>query len=654
MAADGKQIHKRTLMKRKRALASLAKAKAEAKAPETPPPPQPLPPPPEPEPAQQLQIQNPQSKIENLTREVNRYGLIFPNDPSLINEAGHVNEVALELLCYRMRLKTGKPREWHFRRAFNIVWPDFQWNDWMELMAWAWCNYRLVSVIGHSRASKTYGAAHFALLDYLAADSMTATSFTTTKFDALRGRIWGDMLKAIDTCGHYKDYLLARYRIQTASNELKFSIRSKEKLGDDKFIIQGIATDSADESAGKLRGQHADRRRIIVDEAQDVADAVYAAFLNAMSAEDFLGLLLSNPVDKQTTFGEWCRPKNGWGSITDRDLQWETAKGGICLHLDGLQSPNIKAGKTVFPFLLTQDYVDDVKRVEGEDSLKWWMYVRGFFAPDGMVPRVWPSQAIERALEDAEFDFKPEWWGSLDAGFEEGDDCVLMLARKGRLRDGRPCCVAAKSIVIPVKSGGETPADYQIAHEVMRVCKAQGVEPENFIMDTTGNARGVYAILQVEWSAKVHKLAYNGEATERPMRLNDSLGANRQVRYFVAELWFRASYLAREGMLCGLGNVSPKTREDLEARRYTAKQYGKDRVMVVESKREMRKRINRSPDHGDTFCQFGELMVRKGLIGGAGGMGSRRGQWELARKRAVKAAILMGTEWEKGTEGLKG
>jgi hypothetical protein len=576
---------------------------------------------------------------------VKRYGLLFPADPSIVDDGGHVNELGIELMCYRERLETGRKREWHFRQAFNIVWPDFLWNDWMELLAWAWCTFRLVSVIGHTRASKTYGTAHFALLDYLAADSITATSFTTTKFDALRGRIWGDMLKAVDT-SPFKDYINERYRIQTASNELKMSIRSREKMGDDKYNIQGIATDSADSSAGKLRGQHADRRRIVVDEAQDVAGAVYTAFLNAMSAPDFIGVLLSNPVDRQSEFGEWCRPKGGWGAISDTDLHWETEKGGVCLHFDGLQSPNIKAGRTVFPFMLTQDYVEDTRRMEGEGSLKWWMYIRGFFPPDGVVPRVWPSQSIERAREGRVFDFRTDWWASLDAAFEDGDDCVLILAEAGRMRDGRVCCCARKSIVIPVKRGGSVPADYQIARSVMRICREHTVEPEHFIMDTTGNARGVYAVLQVEWSAAVQKIYYNGAVTGRPLRTDDSLGANRQVRYFVAELWFRASYLARDGLLCGLDSLDVKTREDLEARRYTAKQYGNEKLMLVEAKKDMRARLNRSPDHGDAFCQLGELMARKGLIEGAGGAGGTDGVWKRHRRRAVKATSHLGTEWD--------
>jgi hypothetical protein len=38
--------------------------------------------------------------------------------------------------------------------------------------------------------------------------------------------------------------------------------------------------------------------------------------------------------------------------------------------------------------------------------------------------------------------------------------------------------------------------------------------------------------------------------------------------------------------------------------------------MVAETKKELKARIGRSPDHGDAFCQFAELMVRKGLLGG--------------------------------------
>lgn len=575
-----------------------------------------------------------------------RYGIDFEATPGFRPET--FNPLAVELACYRDRLKTGHPREFHFKKAFDIVWPKFEWNQWCELMLWAWCNYKIVCVIGHTRASKSYFFSYMVLLDYLGAAPMTATTLTTTKFDALKTRMWGDMMRAIEAIEHpaLQAVIQNLFKITNTSNEMKFASAS-ESHGDDKFMIQGVATDSADKSAGKIRGQHADRRRIVGDEAQDIAAAIYMAFANAVSAPDFVGGLLSNPVEKASEFGKWCEPKNGWSSIHDTDLFWETkTPGGICLHFDGLQSPNIKAGKTIFPYLLTQDYVDFIRKQYGEDSLEWWMYIRGFFPPDGTVSRVWPNATIEKAKTDQEFDFPPRMWASLDPAYEY-DDPVLTFAMSGRNRMGRPLCKVKKQVRISLKQSADVTKDRQLADETKRLCIEEGVNPEDFICDTTGNGRSVFALLFESWSKKIHKLEYGGSATDRPLRLDDKKPASEQVKYFVAELWFRASYLAADGILCGFNNLDSKGVDDLTARRYTLKQDGDHKAMMVETKDEMKKRLGRSPDYGDSVCQLGELMVRKGLLGEITKAKNPKANAD-ARQRAIKAAARYENEFAHG------
>lgn len=565
-----------------------------------------------------------------------KYGFIFDEQ---------ANELSIELQCYRERLATGKPREFHFRKAFCMVWPAFQWNEWCEMMLWAWCNYRIVCVIGHSRASKTYMLSHLAFLDYLAAPPLTATTMTTTKFDALKTRMWGDLMRAIESVNPViAGHIAQLFKVTSTSNEMRVGIDDPTKKGDDKFAIQGVATDSGDKTAGKIRGQHADRRRILGDEAQDIAAAIYSAFANASSAPDFIGGLLSNPVEMLSEFGKWCMPKGGWSSVHDTDLFWETeTPGGICLHFDGLQSPNIKAGKTVFPYLLTQDYVDFIRKQYGEDSLEWWMYIRGFFPPDGVVSRIWASATIENTQAECDFDFEPEPCASLDPAYES-DDPVLTLGHLGRLRDKRPCMNIKKQIRIQFKLGDKTQTkDRQLADAVKKECMAFGVKPENYIQDTTGNGRSVYALLfeDKEWGGpKIQKVEYGGAATKRPLRLNDPQPSEEQVKWFVAELWFRASYMAADGLFSGLKNLDPKGADDLGARRYTIKQDGDRKKMVIETKDELKKRLGRSPDYGDSLVQFGELMVRKGLINGitSGGSSGMAKRMKMIKKLAIKAA----------------
>lgn len=576
------------------------------------------------------------------TKWEKKYGYLWAKDA--------VNDLNIELTCYSESGKypTGESRETHFRNAWKIVWPEFEWNEWAELIVWAWTKYRIISVIGHTSSSKSFTTAHCALLDYMALPMSTSTTFTTTKFDSLRTRIWGDLMTAIER-SVLRESLLKLFKPTTTSNELKFGLRSRERVDSDRFQIQGIATDSADTTAGKLRGQHTDRRRIIGDECEDMGEAIYTAIANARVAPDFIAALLTNPSMKQSLFGsKWACPRTGWGSVNENDTFWETVQpDGICLHFNGLLSPNIKARRTIFPYLLDQKYVDDTRTVHGENSIEWWMFVLGFPAPDGLVGLVWSTPTIEKAKQTVVFDYTPIPCATLDPAFDH-DDCVLHLGEMGQLRDGKYCTQAKRTVKIQLEVGKDRlEKEQQVVDAVRKECAIDGVLPENFIMDSTGNARGVYSLLRTQWSPKVQAIYYGGEATDRPLRLNDPMRADEQVKYFVAELWFRASFMAREGMLCGLSNLSPKTTDDLSGRKYVLKQCGDRKLMVIESKTEYKKRLGRSCDFGDSWCGFSELMVRKGMLADIQ-QASGASNWNHLRELAKRAQKRYVNEFSHG------
>jgi hypothetical protein len=557
-----------------------------------------------------------------------KYGVFVPKGGSLL---------ALELQCYRENRGAelgGLGQLEHFKRAWRLAWPNFAWNDWVEMLVAAWCESRMVVVIGHTRASKTYGTAHAAFLDYCAAPAETMTSLTTVTFEGLKLRMWADLMMAMESASFPA---MGMFDARASSNEMKVKPAGAGKA-DDKFIMEGFATSRTKDSAGRIQGKHARRRRVILDEAQELPDLVYRALANAKSAPDFKGVLLANPVDKLTEFGAQCEPEGGWGSVHDSDLVWRTKDGGTCLHFDGLQSPNVKAGKVIFDFMIRPDYIEEIRRNYGEDSLEWWMYVRGFFPPDGTVSRVWGETMIDRVKPGLAFDFAPVRCASLDPAFEH-DDCALIFADRGKLRDGQHALNCVKSEKVPVKSGrGVEPKDYQIAHAVMARCREEKVAPADFIMDKTGGGRGVFAILQKEWSYEIHGIDYGGAATARALKVGETDKCEDMFDRFVSELWFRTRAFAEEGLLGGLGNLDAKTEQDLAARRYAVRKTGERSKQAVETKTEMKKRLGRSPDFGDAFCQLGELMARKGLLPGkkAANQGPSA-RWAASRKAAVRA-----------------
>lgn len=555
--------------------------------------------------------------------------------------------LVVELWGYRMNHgpeKGGLGAEQHFRNAFHLAWPKFIWHDWMEMLMTAFVNERFFTVIGHTRATKTYGTSFLLYLDYCANPYETWTSLTTVTFDGLKARMWADMLAAVETAT-----FPCPFKISSTSNEMKMRLGDKNSKKDDKFMIEGFATANTKNAPGRIQGKHANRRRLALDEAQELPDAIWIAETNAGSAPDFKSARLANPVDKMSKFGrECCEPAGGWGSIHDSDLSWRTKAGHLVLHFDGLQCHNAKIFNKLergeitraeyeakrLPFMLTAEYIEEVRAQKTEDSLEWWMYVRGFFPGDGLVARVFTDILLQRMEGDVVFDFEPRKFAVLDPAYE-GDECILHFGEYGRMRDGITGMQWRETVSVPIKvMDRERTKDEQIAEFVKRECEARNVKPEDYGQDTTGNGRSVFALLSKDWSRSIQGVEFGGKPTDRPLSVDEKKNADELFHYFVDELHFRSAAWAKSGRVGGLKNLSEETREDLGARRYTVVK-AKQRI---ETKKELKKRLGRSPDHGDSFVIAGELMARKGIYPGKSLEEPKAGSPNAnARKAAIKA-----------------
>ncbi len=521
-----------------------------------------------------------------------------------------------------------------------MMWSRYEWSDWVEMLIQAWCSYKFISVIGHRRASKTFTAAHIAYLDYCANPNETLTSLATVTFEGLKLRMWGDFQRAHETAD-----IRMPFNVRTSTNELRAFPSMASHEAAERFQVHGMAVQNTQDAAGRIKGGHAPRRRLFLDEAEDMADVIYDAMGNPMSAPDAKCVMLANPVEKISRFGDECEPENGWSSVSDTDLSWVTKNGGICLHFDGLQSPNMRQSLRVFTGILTRQDVEYTRDKKGEDSVEWWSQIRGWFPPDGMVSRIFPSQIIEKGKAPIVFDFATEACATLDPAFEQ-DDCALHFGAKGNLRDGRKAISGTESETFKYKASDSNPKDHQIAYWVRDRCKAKGVAPKNFIMDRSGGGRGVFAILQKEWSREVQGIDYGGSATDRPVTSDESDKCSAIYEKFVTELWFRARVCCEEGILGGLSALNKLTADDLFSRRYTLKKKTEGTVQVAETKEEMKKRLGRSPDNGDAFTQFGELLIREGHGPGRAKKAVSGSRWGQAKQRALKASARQSEKHE--------
>lgn len=523
---------------------------------------------------------------------------------------------------HRYAQAEGTRAQAHLRVAMQLLWPQLyagqaapgvpRWRDDLDLFTWAWCHYRHIEVIGHASAAKTHTFAHIAAAAYIADPLNTIVTLTSTHLGGLRKRLWADTVAAIRTAQIEPDILgAAAYDVRSHDMTIR-PAGSRE----DKYLIEGIATDRGHAAVEKIQGTHSSQRRyVIIDEAQGTPGAIFEATSNLMTDPDFRKVALANPTRRHSEFGSWCEPRAGWHAIDpERDNHWETRRGGICLRLDGLRSANIKAGKTHFPFLLRQDYLDSVATAFGEGSPRWWTFVRGWFAPEGLYGTVYPGAVLNRAEPLHTYALPPVRLAALDPAFEGGDQCTLAIAEYGESRGSRWALnlVAIHPLKLAVTERSD-PLDYLIAREVIRLCRLHRVAPENFILDTTGAGRGVAAILEKEWSRQLHRCGFGGAPTDRRIKTADTDTARDIVDRFVSELWWAGRAFMEEGLVGGLSSQFQTLRAQLAAREYETL---KEKKISIETKRAMKERLGHSPDEADAFVMLIELLRRKGATAG--------------------------------------
>ncbi len=562
-----------------------------------------------------------------------RHGYEFPDD---------WDDLRVELWC----LANLEDTHIHLKRCMMMLWPNLytgemapgvpRWRGDLELMTWAWSNYRTMCVIGHASAGKTHTLAHIAYTHYLADAANTIITLTSTHLPGLKKRLWSDVVsahktnvvtKAAETINHDTMHIRA----------YDMTIRPTDNPKEDKYIIEGIAVDRGEEAVTRIQGNHSrNHRYVIIDEAEGTHQAIFDAASNLMTDNDFRWAMLANPENENGEFGSWCEPTRGWNSIDpDEDLHWETARGGVCVRLDGLKSANFRhpapeGKKSYFPFLIDQDYVERIKTSYGFESARWWIFVRGWFPPAGSMGTIFSRNVLAQAVERIYYNYPPTPVATLDPAFEGDDECILQFGEYGTANGSDYAFNFLKEEVVKakVKPGGE-PLDYVIAHEVMAQCRMMGVKPENFIMDTTGAGRGVYAILRKEWG-NVEKCDFGGKPSKRRLRAYDDATCNDLFDRFVTELWFSSKVFMEEGLIGNVNLDCKKLREQLSSRRFEIK----SKRESIETKKEMKKRLGYSPDHADAFVLFTELLKRKGAVTGQESLPARDSQKEMDRARA--------------------
>jgi hypothetical protein len=527
----------------------------------------------------------------------------------------------------------GLSREEHYKNVIRILWPNYWkgWNDWSELMLWAYCNYPEIGMTGCAAATKTFHFSLFPAIDFMSRPSQTRITLTSTTLPSLRSRIWNELIN------HYK-----KSRLPVISswgfNHIDSKLIIQFRKGEDKAAIKGVAVQSGDieQAVGNIQGVHLPRVVVVVDEAAQTPSAIFSARANLQTgAEYFRFVAIANASNAFDAHGKYCEPVNGWSSISVEDESWET-RSGICLHFDGLKSPNIKAGRTMFPYMFDTANIETIRRNHGENSMEWWSYVRGFWPPSGVRNTVLDAALIHQGAAKEKClwgDGRVRTVAALDPAFTtDGDKPCLMIGKIGRNTAGADILEETECIGLKLEARVDYPLYYQLADKVRDELISRKIQPEDFIMDVTGGGAGAADILEQRWKSGFHRISFGGSAEDRNVSNEDRKTGKEVYANRVTQIWFQVFTLVSAGAIRGM--------DDESAKQFCTRLYAlKGERKCVESKKDMKTRISgQSPDEADAFSLLAELFyIQVGVPGVTSTTKDDPNAWErLARKYEIR------------------
>ena len=300
------------------------------------------------------------------------------------------------------------------------------------------------------------------------------------------------------------------------------------------------------ESPEALQGVHSPNVLLLADEASGVAESIFEAAVGSMSGEDATTILTSNPTQGSGLF---------FASHHHMKDMWRT------YHISAEDSARV-----------TDDFVLQVARTYGEDSSAYAVRVLGDFPKSDdntVIPYALVTAAQQRDIVDA-----PDAaviWGLDVARF--GDDTSVLTERTNRILHWQTEWknLDLMALVGRVKSKYDSTLPSK--------------QPKQINVDSIGIGAGV-----------VDRLRELG-LPARGINVAESASMSDSYANLRAEIWWKTREWL-EDLQCHLPERFEALAGELVVPQYDFTSSGK---IIVESKKDMKKRGHKSPNHADSF-----------------------------------------------------
>ncbi len=535
---------------------------------------------------------------------VAKYGLLFPvGTPDL----------TIELYCFRCDRAVeagGLGAKGHFIEVANMLWgpqnkqKQFVWHPWALRMLEEALRWKYLSISGCASSGKSDWMAIYAIICWLAAPMMTKVLVTSTSLKEAQGRVWGSIESYWNAAQHHCGGLLPG-KLVPSIGRLRLEDPTGEYKSSDKVGIELIAGEKRKEkdAISKLIGVKQIYLILLADELADLSPALITAAksnLDNRANPNFQLIGASNPNSIYDPHGDISRPKGGWKSVNPEMESWETEL-GFHIRFDAEKSPNILAGKIIYPWLPTAEFLEQKRKQLGPDSNEYWRMWKAYWSPHGSHETVISeADLIKFNCEEN----RVQWKGSpadiafCDPAYTSGGDRSCACAAKlGETVEGKMVLLyTGYEFLHEDASRTNQPRNFQIAEKFKKFCDDRKIAPDRAALDESG-AGGPFAdILQMLWSKQITRINFGGKASEDHVSAQDKTRCCDRYFNRVTQIWAGA----REYIRCEqVRGVDPDMGVEMTSRRMKSMKGAIGLKVQVEPKADMRARTDKSPDIAD-------------------------------------------------------
>lgn len=372
-----------------------------------------------------------------------------------------------------------------------------------------------------------------------------------------------------------KDLLWREIRTahKKALRPLGGTMLTQELTLDEEWFATGFATKDYDPD--RFTGYHAPSILVIFDQSAGIPRAIWEAAEGLMTSAHVRWLAIGNTTDASSEFANICMPDR----VSDFG-HWNN------IHIPADMSPNVKAGKNLYPGLVAYDWVQKRSAIWPPGSPLFRIFVKAEFVDSSEMVLI-PSHQVSEMLknEDVEPDYDDIRIG-VDVAWTGTDMTVWHVMAGPRL------------LTVKIDAGNNDPSG--VARETLYLCglieSKTGVKVSDVRVDVIGIGAGVYSrCIEYELPTTAINSAERADDAEHLANVRAEMGWALRQSAEAGDISFKPLWPTEPTYVDML-------RQELLAIRYKIDPSGR---IILEKKDELKKRLRRSPNFYDAAAMSG-------------------------------------------------